>query len=51
MRRGDANTAVLFSYLSWEARISAGSIAPADRGDCEALWVLLPKFEKLYAKR
>jgi len=50
MRRGDANTAVLFSYLSWEARICAGSTAPADRGDCEPLWVLLPKFEKLYAK-
>jgi hypothetical protein len=45
MRRGEANTAVLFSYLSCEARISAGSAAPADREDCEALWVLLPKFE------
>jgi hypothetical protein len=47
MRGGDAHTAMLFSYLSCEARISAGSTAPADRGDCEALWVLLPEFEKL----
>jgi hypothetical protein len=50
MRGGDANTAVPVSYLSCEARISAGSTAPANRGDCEALRVLLPEFEKLYAK-
>jgi hypothetical protein len=47
MRGGDTNTAMLFSYLNCEARVSAGSTAPADRGDCGALWVLLPEFEKL----
>jgi hypothetical protein len=47
MRCGDTNTAMLFSYLNCEARVSAGSTAPADRGDCGALWVLLPEFEKL----
>jgi hypothetical protein len=46
---GDANTAVLFSHQSLRGARSPESTAPTDRGDREALGVLLPRFERLYA--